>query len=70
MSMKSEQRQDIVERTRHVLTTMRHAASDQRSIADLDGTARDCRQISDYSSRSFDTEAELNDFFVINFYYR
>ena len=65
-SLDSEQKRSVAEQIRHIVTTMRQATSDQRSIGAFSGPARDCRQISDYSGGPFNTEAEFNKF-VLDF---
>lgn len=61
-SMDSEQKQSVAEQIGHIVTTVRQAASDRRSIGALGGPARDCRQVSDYSGGPSANEAEFNIF--------
>lgn len=61
-SMNSEQKRSVAEQIGHIVTTMRQAESDQRSIGAFGGPARDCRQFSDYFGGPFDNEAEFNNF--------
>lgn len=62
LSMDAEQKRSVAEQIGHIVTTMRQAAPDQRSIGAFGGPARDCRQISDYSGGPFANEAEFNIF--------
>lgn len=71
LAMDAEQKRNIALQIRHILVTMRQAASDHRDmgapsgsprIGAFGGPARDCRQLSDYSGGPFDTEAEFNEF--------
>ena len=64
--MDLEQKQSVAEQIKDFITTMRQAASDQRSIGAFDGPARDCRQFSDHSGGPFTNEAEFNAF-VLDF---
>ena len=61
-SMDSEQKHSIAEQLGQIITTMRKVPSNGCKIGSFDGTARDCRQFSDYFGGPFEDVCDFNEF--------
>ena len=66
-SMSVEQKKNIAQQLREIVSTMRSAPQAQFTIGACGGSARDCRRYSEYTGGPFETEADFNKF-VLDLY--